>query len=130
MTSAEESKSTSRRAATRSSERVLAPAAAHDREARAYPILPDLLDPAIAVLRGALAEVGSGRIALATLARGWVCIQPVRLDDGEQIARTLGCTTPLDHRLLVPGHTLWTGIRDGLEMQVRSSLREPARRAW
>lgn len=90
----------------------------------------DQLDPAIGVLRGVLGEVGADRIALATLARGWVCVQPVRLNDGEQIARTLGCTTPLDHRLLVPGHTLWTGARDGLEVQVRSALRDSARTTW
>ncbi|WP_460707987.1 hypothetical protein [Myceligenerans halotolerans] len=93
------------------------------------PCGPDRLDPAIGVLQDMLRETGAGRIALVTLARGWVCLQPVRLDDGEQIARTLGCTTPLDHRLLVPGHTLWTGTVDGLEVQVRSSLREPARKA-
>ncbi|MBE1877756.1 hypothetical protein [Myceligenerans pegani] len=91
---------------------------------------PDPLDPAIGVLHGALAEIGAGQIAMATLARGWICLQPVRLDDGEQIAHILGCTNPLDHRLLVPGHTLWTGTRDELEIQVRSSLRKPARRAW
>jgi hypothetical protein len=26
----------------------------------------------------------------------------------------------------VPGHTLWTGIVDGLEVQIRSVLRQPA----
>lgn len=92
--------------------------------------MPDQLDPAIGVLRAALDQVGADRIALATLARGWVCMQPVRLEDGEQIARGLGCTNPLDHRLLVPGHTLWTGTSDGLELQVRSALRDSVRAAW
>jgi len=27
--------------------------------------------------------------------------------------------------MFVPGHTLWTGVRDGLEVQVRSVLRRP-----
>lgn len=97
---------------------------------RAGGSVPDQLDPAMTVLRGVLDRIGTDRIALATLARGWVCVQPVRLDDGEQIARTLGCTNPLDHRLLVPGHTLWTGTREGLELQVRSALRDPVRTAW
>ncbi|GAB3165249.1 hypothetical protein GCM10027059_22680 [Myceligenerans halotolerans] len=91
---------------------------------------PDQLDPAMGVLRGALDRIGADRIALATVARSWVCVQPVRLDDGEQIARMLGCTNPLDHRLLVPGHTLWTGTSEGLELQVRSALRGPTRAAW
>lgn len=90
----------------------------------------DLLGPAIAVLQGALKDVGPARVTMATLARGWVCLQPVDLADGEQIAATLGCRTPLDHRLLVPGHTLWSGHRDGLELQVRSSLRGSGDARW
>lgn len=50
--------------------------------------------------------------------------QPVHINRGEQIARTLGCDSPLDHRMFVPGHTLWTGECDGLEVQVRSALRQ------
>ncbi|WP_125778125.1 hypothetical protein [Antribacter gilvus] len=73
----------------------------------------------------ALSLAGDGRIELVTVTRGRLCLQPTVLADGEAIARSLGCDVPLDHRMLVPGHTLWTGVRDGLEVQVRSVLRRP-----
>ncbi|GAB4086329.1 hypothetical protein GCM10028784_29590 [Myceligenerans cantabricum] len=69
---------------------------------------------------------GRDRVAMVTTARGWLCLQPHDLSDGERIARLLGCDAPLDHRLTVPGSTLWTGRREGLEVQVRSQLRDPA----
>ncbi|MCF4121719.1 hypothetical protein L1785_12070 [Antribacter sp. KLBMP9083] len=69
--------------------------------------------------------VGHDRIELVTITRDRICLQPARLDDGESIAKALGCVVPLDHRMFVPGHTLWTGERDGLEVQVRSVLRRP-----
>ncbi|MFC8797264.1 hypothetical protein ACFT2C_06000 [Promicromonospora sp. NPDC057138] len=73
----------------------------------------------------ALRAVGPDHIEIVTFSRGRICLQPVNLDDGEQIARTLGCDFPLDHRMFVPGHTLWTGQMGGLEVQVRSVLRQP-----
>lgn len=69
--------------------------------------------------------VGRDRIELVTITRDRICLQPARLDDGESIAKALGCDVPLDHRMFVPGHTLWTGEHDGLEVQVRSVLRRP-----
>jgi hypothetical protein len=39
-------------------------------------------------------------------------------------AVVLGLDSALDHRMFVPGHTLWTGSIDGLEVQVRSVLRQ------
>jgi hypothetical protein len=78
---------------------------------------------ALDVVASRLETTGTDRIALVTLTRDRICLQPVHLDQGEQIARELGLDFPLDHRLLVPGHTLWTGTLDGLEVQVRASLR-------
>jgi hypothetical protein len=85
---------------------------------------------AISLVDSLLASVGAERIEVVTATRNRVCVQPRDLRDGEEIARRLGCDAPLDHHLVVPGYTLWTGSRDGLEVQIRSSLREPARRAW
>ncbi|MEU4364221.1 hypothetical protein [Promicromonospora sp. NPDC023987] len=73
----------------------------------------------------AIRSVGPDRIDLVTVTKDRICIQPADLDDGERIARALGCDLPLDHRMLVPAHTLWTGTRHGLEIQVRSALRRP-----
>jgi hypothetical protein len=84
----------------------------------------DQLMFAMAVATDAVQAVGSDRIEIVTLTRGRICFQPVDINRGEQIARTLGCDSPLDHRMFVPGHTLWTGERDGLEVQVRSALRQ------
>lgn len=83
----------------------------------------DQLMFAMAVATDAVRAVGSDRIEIVTLTRGRICFQPVEINRGEQIARILGCDSPLDHRMFVPGHTLWTGERDGLEVQVRSALR-------
>lgn len=71
-------------------------------------------------------KAGRDQVAMITTARSWLCVQPRDLSDGERIADLLGCDTPLDHRLLVPGCTLWSGQRDGLEVQVRSRLRDLA----
>jgi hypothetical protein len=68
--------------------------------------------------------VGANHIELVTITANRVSLQPADLNEGEQIARTLGLTTPLDHRMFVPGNTLWTGERDNLEVQVRSVLRQ------
>jgi hypothetical protein len=57
-----------------------------------------------------------------------MCLQPSHLADGEAIARSLGLDLPMDHRMFVPGHTLWCGERDDLEVQVRSVLREAVAR--
>jgi hypothetical protein len=84
----------------------------------------DQLMFAMAVTADAVRVVGSDRIEIVTLTRGRICFQPVDINRGEQIARTLGCDSPLGHRMFVPGHTLWTGERDGLEVQVRSALRQ------
>jgi hypothetical protein len=84
----------------------------------------DRLAYAMRVATEAVRTVGSDHIEIVTLTRGRICLQPVNLNHGEQIARALGCDLPLDHRMFVPGHTLWTGERDGLEVQVRSALRK------
>jgi hypothetical protein len=70
--------------------------------------------------------VGADRIELVTVTPNRVSLQPVDLNQGEQIARVLGLTMPMDHRMFVPGNTLWTGDRDGFEVQVRSVLRQVA----
>ena len=77
-------------------------------------------------VKAALVEVGEERLELVTATgNGRVIIQPARLDDGESIARTLGLDSPVDHRMIGPGYTLWSGTRDGLEFQVRGALRHP-----
>lgn len=73
-----------------------------------------------------LADIGMSRIELVTFTSDRLCLHPADLEEGEQIARAVGCDFPLDHRVFVPGHTLWTGIVDGLEVQIRSVLRQPA----
>lgn len=89
---------------------------------------PALIDTsplvALDVVAAVLDAVGSGRVELVTFTRDRISLHPVNLDDGEEIARALGCDLPLDHRMFVPGHTLWTGVVDGTEVQVRSALRQ------
>ena len=81
---------------------------------------------ALEMAKAALVEVGEDRIELVTAtSTGRVTIQPAHLADGEAIARALGLGLPLDQRMLVPGHTLWSGTRDGFEFQVRGALRQP-----
>jgi hypothetical protein len=81
---------------------------------------------ALDAVKAALVEVGEERVELVeTTGNGRVTIQPVRLDDGESIARTLGLDSPLDHRMIGPGYTLWSGTREGFEFQVRGALRHP-----
>lgn len=86
--------------------------------------LADQLTFAMDVATEAIRAVGPEHIEIVTLTRGRICVQPVDLNEGERIARTLGCDLPLDHRMFVPGHTLWTGVVHGLEVQVRSVLRQ------
>ena len=69
-----------------------------------------------------LALAGADRIELVTVARDRVSLQPAHLKEGEQIARELSLNVPVDHRMFVPGNTLWTGEVDGVEAQVRSAL--------
>jgi len=68
--------------------------------------------------------VGADCIELVTVTANRVSLLPADLKEGEEIARTLGLTVPLDHRMFVPGNTVWTGERDDLEVQVRSVLRQ------
>lgn len=84
----------------------------------------DDLTQALSDALNAIRAVGPNRIELVTVTKNRICLQPADLDDGEQIAHALGCDLPLDHRMFVPGHTLWTGTRHGLEIQVRSVLRQ------
>ncbi len=67
--------------------------------------------------------VGAERIELVTVTPHRVSLKPADLNQGEQIAGLLNLNMPIDHRMLVPGSTLWTGERDGFEVQVRSVLR-------
>ncbi|MEU4386261.1 hypothetical protein [Promicromonospora sp. NPDC023805] len=85
--------------------------------------VPDPLTRAMGVAFQTVETVGPERIEIVTLTRGRICLQPVDLNEGEQIAHVLGCDLPLDHRMFVPGHTLWAAERDGLEIQIRSVLR-------
>ncbi|WP_454852253.1 hypothetical protein [Promicromonospora soli] len=81
---------------------------------------------ALDAARAALVELGADRVELLTATgSGRVTIQPARLADGETIARELGLDSPLDHRMVDPGYTLWCGERDDLEFQVRGVLRQP-----
>ncbi|WP_166844021.1 hypothetical protein [Isoptericola sp. BMS4] len=80
---------------------------------------------ALDVVVETLTTVGSERIAQVTLTRGRICLQPADLSEGERIATTLGCDVPLDHRMIAPGFTDWSGERDGLELHVRGALRDP-----
>ncbi|MBA8808781.1 hypothetical protein [Promicromonospora sukumoe] len=75
-----------------------------------------------------VSEVGAHRIEVVTITRNRMCLHPIHLAEGEAIARSLGLDLPLDHRMFVPGNTLWTGERDGLEVQVRSVLRQAVAR--
>lgn len=81
------------------------------------------LEAAMRIVARVLRTVGAHQVEIVTLTRGRICLQPVDLSQGEQIARALGCDLPLGHRMFVPGHTLWTGQAEGLEVQVRSALR-------
>jgi hypothetical protein len=80
---------------------------------------------AFAAAEEAITQIGEQRIELVTLTSGRVSIQPVNLHDGEDIARSLGLTLPIDHRMFIPGHTVWSGDLFGLEVQVRAALRQP-----
>ena len=79
---------------------------------------------AMDVTADVIRAVGADRIEIVTLTRDRICLHPTNLGDGERIAVALGCDLPLDHRMFVPGHTLWTGVVGGLEVQVRSVLRQ------
>lgn len=72
----------------------------------------------------AICAIGPDRIELVTVTKNRICLHPADLQEGEEIARALGCDLALDHRMFVPGHTLWTGTLYGLEIQVRSVLRQ------
>lgn len=84
----------------------------------------DPLMLAMGIAAESLRLVGPGLVEILTFTRGRICLQPTDLNQGERLARILGCESPLDHRMFVPGHTLWTGERNGLEVQVRSALRQ------
>jgi hypothetical protein len=81
---------------------------------------------AIEHAKDAVSEVGAHRIEVVTITRNRMCLHPSHLADGEAIARSLGLDLPMDHRMFVPGHTLWTGEVESLEVQVRSILRQAA----
>ena len=82
------------------------------------------LRTALRVVATVLDMVGPERVELVTFTRDRINLHPANLDDGENLARMLGCDLPLDHRMFVPGHTLWAGVLDGMEVQVRSALRQ------
>ena len=84
----------------------------------------DDLIRAIDHAKAAVSEVGAHRIEVVTITRNRMCLHPSHLADGEAIARSLGLDLPMDHRMFVPGHTLWTGEVESLEVQVRSVLRQ------
>ncbi|MBE1878708.1 hypothetical protein [Myceligenerans pegani] len=72
-----------------------------------------------------LRETGTHLIEVVTITRARLGLQPRHLRDGQSIAQELGLDLPLDHQMFVPGHTVWTGDRYGLEVQVRAELRRP-----
>jgi hypothetical protein len=84
----------------------------------------DPLMLAMGIAAESLRLVRPDSVEIVTLTRGRICLQPTDLNRGERLARILGCESPLDHRMFVPGHTLWIGERGGLEVQVRSALRQ------
>ncbi|MBE1876166.1 hypothetical protein [Myceligenerans pegani] len=79
----------------------------------------------VGLVDGWLSAIGPERIDVVTTTRSRVSLHPRDLSESEQIARELGCVSPLDHRTTVPGYTLWSGTRDGIEVQVRAALRRP-----
>lgn len=81
---------------------------------------------ALEVVGEALAKIGLDRVEAVTLTRHRISVSPIDLADGEQIARLLGCTSPLDNRMLTPGFTNWSGDVAGFEVHVRARLRQPA----
>lgn len=76
-----------------------------------------------------LDRIGADRVELVTVTGSRVSLQPADLNQGEQIARALGLSVPMDHRMVTPGYTLWSGDVDGLEVQIRAKLRQPTK-AW
>lgn len=85
------------------------------------------LELALGTAIGLVAKIGGERLEVVTVSRNRMCLHPRDLHEGEQIARELHCTNPLDHHLTVPEYTLWTGAHGDQEVQVRSVLRDPAR---
>jgi hypothetical protein len=83
------------------------------------------LHTAIRAASDLLRETGSHLIEVVTITRTRLGLQPRHLRDGQAIAQELGLDLPLDHQMFVPGHTVWTGDRYGLEVQVRAELRRP-----
>lgn len=81
---------------------------------------------ALEVAARALGQVGAHRVELVTVAREWLCIQPESLSDGVNIAGELRLALPMDHRMLAPAYTVWSGDREGLDVQVRAELRQTA----
>jgi hypothetical protein len=86
---------------------------------------PEPLARVLSVAAEALTTVGPEQIAQVTLTHGRICLQPADLSAGERIATMLGCDVPLDHRMISPGFTDWSGEREGLEIHVRGTLRRP-----
>ena len=81
---------------------------------------------ALDVAARALQQVGPHRVELVTVARGWLLMQPEHLPDGETLAQELRLPLSLDHRMITPSYTVWSGDREGLDLQVRAELRRPA----
>lgn len=86
---------------------------------------PESLARTFGVVIETLAQVGLDRIGSVTLTPHRISLEPRDLAEGEQIARTLGCALPMDHRILTPGFTDWSGEVAGLKVHVRSVLRRP-----
>ncbi|MCF4122063.1 hypothetical protein L1785_13855 [Antribacter sp. KLBMP9083] len=73
----------------------------------------------------AVSKIGLERIGSITLTPDRISLVPRHLTEGEEIAKALGCNSPLDHHILTPGFTDWTGQVSGLEVHVRATLRRP-----
>ncbi|GAB4084025.1 hypothetical protein GCM10028784_06550 [Myceligenerans cantabricum] len=86
---------------------------------------PESLARTFGVVIETLAAVGLERIGSVTLTPHRISLEPRDLAEGEQIAQALGCNLPMDHRMLTPGFTDWSGEVARLEVHVRSALRRP-----
>ncbi|MFE7503891.1 hypothetical protein [Promicromonospora sp. NPDC057488] len=83
----------------------------------------DSLLRALRVAADVVATVGEERIETVAVHCGRISLHPNHLAEGEQIAKLLGCSFAMDHRMLVPGSTDWSGDFDGYEVHVRAELR-------
>lgn len=81
---------------------------------------------AVATVLEILERVGAEKIALVTVGRQMLSIQPSQLDEGESIARALQLTGAHDYPTAVPAFTDFSGNVGVLEVHVRGALHRSA----